>query len=181
MNSLPIILEEQFKLYKDIQVQDVYKLIYQGIFGCEHAVDEKSRERLYEEFEMAEPNEKEKVTEKISDFLIYRINIRPYKALEGEKETLFEWFYESSKMKEGTIKEFLINWKVFRLVNEHKHYFLDKEIKDFEKIIKQEYSKRKQLPLVHHSEEYRKANNPSYRVINYMALHEHMKRNMTSQ
>lgn len=173
--NLPNMLEEQFRTYQSIQIQDIYKLIYQGTFGCEHAVDEKSRKKLYKEFKKAKPNKEEKLIEIISpNFFIYRINIRPYKAHGGEKETLFEWFYESSKIKDGTIQNFFESWKTFELLNEQEHYFPTEKIKDFEEMLKKEYSEK--LPVMHHSKQYRKANKPSYRVINYMAMHDCMKK-----
>ena len=94
-------------------------------------------------------------------FLLYRVNIRPYKASGGSKEVLFEWFYESSKIKEGEPQDILTFWKVFTMINKEKNYFSSKEIKNFEN----KYMKNK-LPVLHHSKQYKKSNNPSYRVVN---------------
>jgi len=172
MTLLQRILEAQFKMHKDVKVQDMYKLLYQGTFGSEHMLNEKSREIFYEEFEKAEPNKEEIMIERISPtFFLYRLNIRPYKFYNGEKETLFEWFYESSKIKEGRVQDFLTFWNVFKGINQEKNYFLPKEIQDFEK----KYIEQKQIPVMHHSEQYKKANNPSYRVVNDISLYCRMK------
>lgn len=166
MKNLQIILEEQFSRYKKIQVQDVYKLLYQGVFGTGHAINENARESFYEEFKKATPK-KGTAMEKISPvFEIYRINIEPYKFFNGEKEALFELFYESSKIKTGGMKVFEILWESFKKINKETRYFPSKKVEDFEK----KYLSRGQLPVMHHSKKYRKANKPSYIVVNLQKL-----------
>lgn len=165
--TLQKILEEQFKHYKGIHLQDIYKLLHQGTFGSEHAIAEEHlesvRKYLYDEFEKAEPNKEEKLLERISPtFRIYRINIRPYKYYNGDEDALFEWFYQSSKIKEGAAKDFLTFWEVFKMINKEKKYFQKKEVKKFEK----EYITGKGLEAMHHSKQYEEANKPSYRVVN---------------
>lgn len=166
MKNLQLILEEQFERYKKIQVQDVYKLLYQGVFGPEHFICEKTRQNFYEEFEKAKP-EKGLIFEKISRvFEIYRVNIRAYKACEGTKEELFSLFQESANIKTGNPKLFKLLWDWFKKINDEKNYFPNKKIEKFEK----EYSVPEQLPVLHHSKKYRKANKPSYIVINLQKM-----------
>ncbi len=166
MKNLQKILDQQFERYKKIQVQDVYKLLYQGVFGPEHFICEKTRQNMYEEFEKAKP-EKGIMFEKISRvFDIYRVNIRAYKAYNGTKEDLFSLFQESANIKTGNEKVFKLLWDWFKKINDEKDYFSYEEIEAFEK----KYSIPEQLPVLHHSKKYRKANKPSYIIINLQKL-----------
>ncbi len=166
MKGLQLILEKQFGRYKKIQVQDVYKLLYQGVFGPEHFICEKTRQNMYEEFEKAKP-EKGLMFEKVSPiFEIYRVNIRAYKACNGKKEDLFSMFQESANLKTGNQKVFQILWNNFKKINDENDYFSYEEIEAFEK----KYSIPEQLPVLHHSKNYRKANKPSYIIINLQRL-----------
>ncbi len=168
MKNLQRILEKQFERYKKIQVQDVYKLLYQGVFGPEHFICEKTRQNLYEEFEKAKP-ERGVMFEKISPvFEIYKVDIKVYKHYKGTKEELFDLFQESANIKTGNQKVFQILWDNFKKINDEKDYFSYEEIEAFEK----KYSIPEQLPVLHHSKKYRKANKPSYIVINLQKLHE---------
>lgn len=168
MSFLQKILEDQFRKYRNVQVQDVYKLLYQGTFGPEHAVNEKSGENLYEEFEKAKLNKTESILERISpSFLIYRVNIRPYKFFGGSKEMLFEWFHESSKIKEVGTQGFLAFWAMFKKINKEENYFPAKELENFEN---KYIIGKKKLPVMSHSKQYKKANDPSYRVVNYRII-----------
>jgi hypothetical protein len=166
MKNLQKILEEQFERYKKIQVQDVYKLLYQGVFGPEHFICEKTRQNLYEEFEKAIP-EKTIMFERVSPiFEIYRTNIKPYKYYKGTKEELFSLLEESTKIKTGNPNVFKVIWGQFKKINDEKDYFSYEEIEAFEK----KYSVPEQLPILHHSKKYRKANKPSYIIINLQKM-----------
>lgn len=178
--TLTDVLQTQFETHEDIQIGDAYKLLHQGVFGNGHIIDERSRGRVYSEFERAQPNKEEKMIELISPkFSIYRINIRPYKAHGGDKETLFEWFYESSKTKTGGIEDFFESWeelKKFLKQNKERNYLSIEEMESVEKVLKEDWVPKNFLPAVSHTEQYRKANSPSYVVVNYEALPAHLKK-----
>ena len=62
----------------DVQIQDVYKLLYQGIFGAEHILQDMDRARTFleEEWERTAPNAAEVLTEPVSLLGdIIRVNI----------------------------------------------------------------------------------------------------------
>ena len=181
MSLLRKILKNQLKMYNNMNLQDVYKLLYQGTFGCEHSVDETSRELFYEEYEAAaEPKENEKLVELISPrYSIYRINIRPYKDHGMEKEILFEWFHESSKIQTGSIPIFLGYWKKLKEEFLKIKNIPEEELEKFEKIIKEEYDQNNKLPIFHHSKEYNQVNNPNYRVVNRKTVTYFMKKMLT--
>ena len=41
--SIPSIIKEHFNSYPLMEIQDIFKLIYQSAFGCEHLVTDKER------------------------------------------------------------------------------------------------------------------------------------------
>lgn len=169
MKKLSKILEEQFNNYADIQVQDIYKLLYQANFGCEHAVDQNSRHWLHQEYDNTVPTNGREIIEMISPKdSIYRLNMAPYKYKGGDKDKLFDWFYRSSKIKTGTQYEFRLLWDEFKMINQKEKYFEDKKVLSFERII------RYNLPIMHHSYDYRQANEPSYRVVNRSTIDTYM-------
>lgn len=166
MKKLQNILEDQFSKYKKIQVEDVYKLLYQSVFGAEHFICEKARQNFYKEFEKAKP-ERGMIFEKISPvFEIYRANIKAYKHYNGTKEELFSLFQETAKIKAGNPNVFKVLWEQFKKINDEKGYFPIKKISKFEK----KYSIPEKLPVLHHSKKYRKANKPSYLIVNLQEL-----------
>lgn len=166
MKELEKIIGKQFERYKKIEVQDIYKLLYQGVFGPEHFVCEKTRQNLYKEFENTKP-ERGIMFEKISPvFEIYRVNIRVYKHYKGSKEDLFSLFQESAKIKTGNQKLLEVLWEQFKKINEKRNYFSVKKIRKFEK----KYSIPEMLPVLHHSKKYRKTNKPSYIIVNLQEM-----------
>ena len=166
MNKLQRIIERQFEKYRNVEVQDIYKTLYQGVFGPEHLICEKMRQNLYEEFEKAEP-EMGMMFERISPvFEIYKVDIRLYKYYKGTKEDLFDMLQKSAGIKSGNPNVFRIIWEQFKKINDDKNYFPIKKITKFEK----KYSIPEQLPVLHHSKKYRKANKPSYIVINLQGI-----------
>ncbi|MBM3200546.1 hypothetical protein FJZ53_06410 [Candidatus Woesearchaeota archaeon] len=164
--SLQRILEEQFKRYKDVQIQDVYKLLYQAAFGPEHMITDGTAKRFYEEFERTEPKEG-LLVEWISPIdYTCRINLGPYKLQGGSKEALFEWFYESAISKKKSIASFNLMWNTFKELNKEFKYFKLKDVEKFEK----KYLCQDPLPAVHHSKKYMKSNKPSYLVVDYQIM-----------
>jgi len=170
------IMKKQFELHKDIQMQDIYKLIYQGTFGCEHLAHDGSMDMLYKEFDEAEPDKDESLIEVISpDYMIYRLNIRCFKHYSDNKKFFFEWFYNTSKMKLGSEKDFINYWDACEKYLEDTGNELLEEVKDFREKACLYDLRRWQFMTMHHSEKYKKANNPSYRVVHRKAAVEAIK------
>lgn len=138
-----------------MQPQDVVKMCYQAAHGAEHLLsDIDSAERyFYEEFRLAEPRE-EPLYEQISPE-VCRINLAEWKASGMPPEWLFYIFSHTAvflRMGEPILLDYLETAsKLLR----------SKEFDAFAA----EY-KRKEMHALHHSEEYRAAERPHYRIVN---------------
>jgi hypothetical protein len=146
-----------------MEVTDVYKLLFQGVFGVGHILTKNAWDRLLEESERIKLNDhpEEKLTESISkDSSMIRVNLRPYLRLGLKLEALFEAMKSSANVK-GDESEFFELWSRFKdLVKKNVFDFDWKEIEEIDKFMEMEGVKPR-----HHSEKYREAYYPAYRVI----------------
>ena len=158
------VILDHYSRYPLIQVLDLYKLIHQGVFGCEHAYVDEENARLMLEQEiknkpgyMAEP-----VIDPISvDGQIVRVNLRPYFAGGGNLLSLAEAFILTARKYKGIDSTFIRYWGyVEKMAAMGDLIFnIDDMSKEFA-ILKQAG-----FPPVHHTDEYVKAYEPAYRVV----------------
>ena len=163
--TLESIILEQLKLHSGYAVQDLYKLIYQAIFGVEHFLtDEKAAYRLLsEEFGTVEwtlPGER--LLELIDpEGIVHRVNLRPYRRAGGDADTLFEAFLLTRGEVTGTKADFTRRWREATQLTEKLLLPFDvSEMRQLELKLK-----RGALPVLHHSSGYAERNCPSYRLI----------------
>ncbi len=142
-------LLEQLNLHPSIKPRDVVKLCYQGVFGAEHLLFDEAaeRKRVYDEYACTEPREMP-IFEQISDDFC-RVNIAAWKKSGLCAEWLFNMFLLTAKESHGDKEAFL------RALDEAAEYIGD---------YKEEYLSGG-ICAVHHSEEYRVAERPAYRVV----------------
>jgi len=163
MELVELIGEHQ-KSKKDFAVQDAYKLIYQCVFGVAHILDnqEMAKKYLESEIESIIASDKIDLIENISlSGEIVRLNLQPYKFQSGDTELLFQAMLRSAQEICGSQKEFLKLWNVFKqAVLDNKLNFSLEELKKFDTKVKSQ-----NYPAMHHSENYRVANKPAYRVL----------------
>jgi hypothetical protein len=163
-NAFRQILAQHATRYPRLQVQDLYKLVYQGALGSEHAVADASQARAWLEREVdgLADGPQEPVFEPISaDGQVVRVNLRPYVAGGGNLEALLEGFLRTAREYKGTIAQLKRYWSyagrmaqagaLVLPVNELKSFFDEMQARGF--------------PAVHHSQEYRRAYRPAYRVV----------------
>jgi hypothetical protein len=151
---------EQLKIHPSMQPQDVVKLCYQAAFGAEHLLADldNARQYLFEEYASTEPVDLP-VYEHISEHYC-RVNLAGWKYHGLPIELLWEIFAESAA-RCGERQDFR------KLMNE----YLDtaEAVLGSEKTAEltdylEDYFNQGIRP-VHHSEQYRKAENPHYRVV----------------
>jgi len=150
--------------YPRFEIQDLYKLIYQGTLGSEHAVTDAAEARLWleREVEVMADGPEEPVIDPISaDGQIVRVNLRPYVAEGGDLEALLESFLRTANEYKGTEAQLRRYW----LYAEHNAEegilgWAVKEMKDFFGEME-----RQGFPAVHHSKVYTMAYRPAYRVV----------------
>ncbi len=164
MISLQMILDEQFKYHKGFEIQDVYKLIYQATFGCEHIACDDSKKLLFQELRKIKPSSKIRLIENISPKYIFRVNLAAFKYLDLSKENLFKKFYYSSQKKIGSIEDFFSLWEDFKEWNKKRSYFSKSKVNYFTEKLSR-CTSREELPIIGHSQNYKTQNNPSYRII----------------
>ncbi len=158
------ILSNQVVRYPKLQLQDLYKLIYQAAMGGEHAIQDIATARHNLEGELNGLGEglEERTLDPISpDFRIVRINLRPYIAEGGDPTVLLTAFIRTAKEYKGIWAHFRRYWSyVERMAmvgelpfarDEPERFFVKMEAEGF--------------PVVHHSMAYRAAYQPAYRVI----------------
>lgn len=165
MNEKKLIhlIKKHIERYPLIQATDVYKLLYQGIFGVRHIISEKTWERLIEEADRISLKEylDEPLTEQIStDKHFVRVNLRPYIRKGLSLRKLYNAMTKTAKDK-GDTEKFISHWITFKnLIKSEEIEFNPNEIAQIEKSL----NKEGPIPR-HHSKKYRDAYYPAYRVV----------------
>ena len=147
-----------------MEVVDVYKMLFQSVYGVQHILQDVARRRLEEELSELETSKlsDEPLIESITvDDAIVRINLGPFKANKLPLEKLFSALAASIKEIRGTQKAFLRLWNRFRnLVEAGKLSFDTSDLQDFnDRVEKENY------PPYHHSAKYKRVYKPAYRVV----------------
>ena len=164
--AIEALVRKQWRLHPNMGVQDVYKLLFQGVLGVAHILEDRDRARRYLENEFATVNVSEFLNEplvedvSVSDRII-RVNLRPFKRLELSLDTLFEAMVVSAERLKADKEDFMILWNRFMGLVKAGRLDVDHEaLVEFDKVMRD-----RSYPPVHHSREYVKANKPIYRVV----------------
>ena len=161
--SFRAFLIEHLWRYPCMEVRDVYKLLYQGVFGVAHIMGEKAWERLREESERVAgmDHRDEPLVEPVSvDGSLVRVNLRPYVSQGGDLRALYRAMLESSEH-EGDPTEFVSLWGMFKeAAAELELDFDDETIRLYDRSLEEKGPEPR-----HHSAAYREAYYPAYRVV----------------
>ncbi len=160
--------------HQDMDVQDVYKLLFQGVFGAEHLLQDidKARNYLYQEFSAVNTLSLEALLEPVSvGGEIVRLNFRPAKSAGYTWQTVWDVFVASSENAGGNKKEFETIWRdTIVLCRQSEWPFdADKMSEMGNEMAAEDY------PPLHHSQAYKNANKPAYRVVKKSVLLEIVK------
>jgi hypothetical protein len=147
------------------EAQDVYKLLYQGIFGVGHIMGEDAWTRLVEEADRVKRLKefKDPLIEPASvDGAVVRVNLRPYLWGGGSLDELFAAMKGSTDI-EGDEEMFSVLWGWFKEIYGKRFNCeaigqIDEEMRDLGPKPR------------HHSERYREAYYPAYRVVRRSSL-----------
>jgi len=171
-NNWENIIISYFEKYSGLEIDDIYKFIFQGVFGPEGKFDDKSKARFMLDFAKAENDETIKMMEKISPNKdLYRINLGPYKYRDGDQGSLFEWYYRSFSFEYGNREEFEEVWNIFIKINKKNDFFHIELIDEFSfRLRKFALQNHDALPVMEHSKLFLHMNRPSYRVVNFRAM-----------
>ncbi len=156
-------LKNQIQLHPSIQLQDVIKMCYQAVFGVEHMLAdiEKARQYLCQEYEATCADGSMPLYEPISESFC-RVNLAVWKAMEFSPEELFELFVASANYNvPGTQTDLNLCAKsVEKVIAKGLLPFSLEEWQNYYTLYK-----HNGMPPVHHSETYRQAEHPAYRII----------------
>ena len=149
-------LAEQIKLHLSMQPQDIIKLCYQATFGAEHLLGDMVRVKGYFDTEFLNTPENDAP---LAEFLtedVCRVNLAAWKKLKIPQEWLFNLFVQAAGVKrDGGEASF---WEYMSLAEG-----LPFDASEWQTAVN-EYKKGGVRP-VHHSEKYREAEKPAYRII----------------
>lgn len=159
------LLQRHLDWYPRLELQDAYKLIYQGTMGPEHMVATRQEftRRLEAEFERIAPNLEQHLLEPVrADQALFRLNLGAFKARLDHIEGLIPLLLQTSKLISGSRAELVETWTVFtRLCGRGEmDAFQTGAVQQFSYWLEQE-----DYPTVHHSEIYRREYQPAYRLI----------------
>jgi len=145
-----------------MEAVDVYKLLYQGVFGVGHLLGDYAWERLLSESSALDPSLDlgDPLIEPVSiDGTMVRVNLRPYLRIGGNLEGLFGAMKETGEW--GGQEDFLWLWgETCKLVHSGE---VGLPWEGFEALT--EELDRDGVKPRHHSRRYREAYKPAYRVV----------------
>ena len=165
------ILLTHFERYPRMEAQDAVKLIYQQEFGPGHMIrdEDKSLKLLKEEMASLAPAGQEPLYEPIGSGLC-RLNLRPCKAKGIPLEDILRLFAETANGTQGDKKKFSAGIHVLQKLAEEDETPFEPVLLD---IFLAKYPKS--CPAVHHSDAYRLAYQPAYRVVSQRKLKDYLK------
>ena len=161
----------QWKTDKNTRIDDAYKYIYQATRGGEHAVPSKEDAKKWLDGEWQGIGVRllnEPTWEPLCpDGSIGRLNLRPFRDEGGKVDDLLNAFLASASEYKTEPSTFTTAWAE-----------LGKRLKkrEFDSITHKSWKrldgemKKKKYPAIHHSDEYKKANRPAYRILTLDAV-----------
>jgi len=160
--SVPRLVEYHVQRYPRIQVQDVFKMLYQGEFGIGHLLGDGTRALQYLREELAQLDSTtgdEELLEPVSaDGGMVRVNLRPYRRAGHSPELLVRAMMESASDTRGDTARFVSTWREF-ISSAPASGFDPEELRTWDDRVR-----RGDLRVVHHSGVYTGAYRPAYRV-----------------
>ncbi|MFN0141308.1 MAG: hypothetical protein ACKVQW_14625 [Pyrinomonadaceae bacterium] len=156
----------KWKTDKYTRIEDAYKYLHQATRGGEHAVPSKNAAKKWLDNEwqsLGVALKNEATWEHLCpDGSIGRLNLRPFKDSGGKTDDLLDAFLQSAREYKTESSKFINAWAE-----------LGKRLKKrgFDNITYKEWKrldgemKKKEYPAIHHSEDYKKAYRPAYRIL----------------
>jgi hypothetical protein len=162
MGEFDAVLAVHFDAYQPFDPQDVYKLIYQRVFGPEHLIDDMraAKEGLYlEVIRLPQTPLPTPLLDPLSP-LLYRVNLQPYIRGGGSIEVLWRIFRQTaSEFQPGTLVDLERHWRLFLKTPWTARYAPAVLEQFWQRMATANFSP------VHHSRSYAEAHAPHYRVV----------------
>jgi len=163
-SSFQKLITAQLQRYPAMQIQDLYKLVYQAALGNEHLMTDSAmvHDYLIKELESIEASTAEPFWEEISpDGAVVRLNLRPFKARHGDHQALFQAMMQTARTFQKSQEQLDRYLSDLEQMAASGAISLDAEaMKAFFREMRD-----KSYPAVHHSAVYGEKYSPAYRVI----------------
>ena len=131
-------IKTHIERYPQARPQDVYKLIFQGVYGVGHIITGKAKEYLWEEAGRIplEGYPERPLIEPVSpDGSMVRVNLRPFLRMNLSLDGLFRVMMASADVK-GDEEKFIELWDVFVCMVEKGEFKMDSDgLKKVQEII----------------------------------------------
>jgi len=161
-DDLASVLAVHFETYRNLEPQDIYKLLYQRVLGPEHLIDNAraAQEQLYlEVLHLPEAIDAQSILVPLSPELC-RLNLQPYIQSGGNVDVVWRLFRQTAgEYQPGTLVDLERAWRSFRATPWAVHYRPAKLDQFWQ------YLATANFPSVHHSRGYAEVNQPHYRVV----------------
>ena len=163
-------LLSHLKSYPAAHAEDVYKFIFQSVFGPAHLIRDKEKfyKLLLQEWnDTSKVDRMEPMIEKLGEFTsLARLNIRPFRKGGGSVDEICEICINSVNSAANDLDKFESETqRAINLLHETGSEDLSTDLNNFfEKMRTQNF------PAVHHSDLFRNKYRPSYRVIDEKLL-----------
>jgi hypothetical protein len=153
-----------------MSVQDVYKLIYQGVLGPEHLIDSPDlfEKALREELAGLNSCDDDPLWEAARpDGSLARVYLWQFMEANGEVEWLVGACLETGKRSWGTVEQLRQVWKKIVESGSQGHFsrFERGDLAAFDELVG-----AGDFPVLHHSIEYQKLYKPAYRLVAFDLL-----------
>jgi len=156
----------QWRSTPEMRIEDAYKWLFHATLGGEHAVTSEDGPRRWLDREwpmVSDPiKDEQEVVPLTSDGRLVRINLRPYKARNGDKEMLLWAFVLSAQKFKSDKNNFVREWNAFgaRLEQRAWNRLTHSEWSRLDSTLRP-----KNFPAIDHSPEYEQRYRPTYRVV----------------
>ncbi len=163
-DALKKLIQWHLEYHKNVGIQDIYKMLYQGVFGAEHLLSNVERAKAYlrDEWDRVPSDKTILLLEPVSpDGTVVRANIVRCKAEGIDMEKLWRAFYYSVSKVQAEKNQFAEAWRAFVKLCQVENWPFDSgKAAHFG-----DEAHAKNWPAKHHTAAYRKANFPAYRVV----------------
>ena len=159
-------LRDVLRTLPEARIEDAYKWLFQATQGGEHAAPDEAQARRWLEREWIDLDESDAshglVEPLRRDDAIVRLHLRPYKARGGLPDALLRAFLDSAAAWTADASAFTVAWLALGdALRDATYRHVTRA--DWERL--DAATKPRGYPAVHHSEAYRLARRPAYRVL----------------
>ncbi len=165
--SITPYLQDHLIRHPSMTAQDIAKLCYQAAHGAEHLLSDPDRARSYlsRELETTEADERIPMVEPISDE-VARVNLAPWKARGLSADDLFDLFVATAQVSgdgDARLAAYLdeVTGYLFRVPTTVSYDAWLAFLSEYDAL---------GCPSIHHSEAYRSAEHPAYRIVRLALL-----------